>query len=495
MWITEWIVCVFFAYLVVLARIFPLEGRRRLRILVVSLVCAGLAIMMARLRLSPLHPERLGVIARTSAQRFTRDGCPIDHIGRELRVRYVVEGSVRRSGDCVRISVQLIDAREQTHLWSETYEHRLDDYFAIQSEVASHVAESLAVELLPQATDQCENCCPCSGEAYQTYLEGRFHLAKWGLTGTRDAMASTRKAIEYYKQAIVLDPSFGRAHAALARARTWMVEYSDEPAHEILEAARQAADRALALDPGLSWAYLTRASVRKRLDWDWASAEADYLRAVDLSPNCEAGHRSYAQFLAAMRRHDEAVAEAERATELDPLCLIVNSMHAWVRYVSGQYDEALAACRHLLDLDPDFALARRLAGVTYLEMDRHADAVRELERAVDIEDRQPVALSWLAHGLAAAGRGDDARALLDKLTRLARHRYVSPYRIAVVHAGLGDHDRAFAALDRACEERAGGLVNVAVEPRFAPLRSDDRYAVVLERLGLEPQRPAVVTPA
>ena len=202
-------------------------------------------------RLGRIHPERLGVIARTSAERFRHAGCPIDEIGRELRATYVVEGSVRRSGDQIRIHVQLIDARDQTHLWSETYDRRLEDFFVIQSDIADRVARALAVELLPHSRSDAHEGRPSTVEAYQAYLKGRFHWARGALLGSRQAMESTRKAIGYYEQAVALDPSFARAHASLARAKSWIVEYSDKPAQEVLEEARRSASHAIALDPSL----------------------------------------------------------------------------------------------------------------------------------------------------------------------------------------------------------------------------------------------------
>ena len=196
-----------------------------------------------------------------------------------------------------------------------------------------------------------------------------------------------------------------------------------------------------------------------------------------------------------MHRHDDAIAEAERATELDPLCLIVTSNEACVLYFGGRYDEAVAACQHVLEMDPGFGMARRLLGAAYLELGRPGDAVDELHKAVEAEGRQPVPLAWLGHGLAAAGRAADARAVLRELEDMASRRYVSPYRLALVHTGLGDKDAAFAALKDACDERAVGLVNVAVEPRFDPLRPDPRYRAVLRRMGLEPGPRLVAAPA
>jgi Flp pilus assembly protein TadD len=226
------------------------------------------------------------------------------------------------------------------------------------------------------------------------------------------------------------------------------------------------------------------------LDWDWAGAEADYNRATALNPNCEAAHRSYAQFLSAMGRHEEALAETDRAVELDPLCLVVNASEACVQYFAGRLDEALVSSRRVSEMDPKFSLAHRLLGAAYLELGRPDDAVGKMERAVEIEGRQPVPLAWLGHALGVAGRLDDGRAVLTEVEQLATERYVSPYRLALIHTGLGDIDAMFHGLQQACDKRAVGLVNVAAEPRFTALCADPRYHAMLRRMGLETGPPS-----
>ena len=344
--------------------------------------------------------------------------------------------------------------------------------------MAGRVARALAVELLGGTTTSRADCCTENVEAYQAYLKGRYHWNTLSAEGSERALA-------YYTAAIELDPGFARAHAALARARVRLVEYRDQPIRHMLEAARDSAVRSLRLDPSLSWGHLALASVKTRLNWDWDGAASHYRQALTLGPNCEAAHFLYGRFLAAMNRPVEARALLARACEIDPLCLVVTSSAAWVHYVSRSYDDAIRAARHVLDMDPGFESAHRLLGAAYLEVGRFADAVDHFRHAAALEARHPVTLTWLAHGLAAAGHTAEAEALLAELTSSSPRRYVSPYRLALVHSGLGDIDAAFEALEMAHDERAVGIVNLAVEPRFDPLRSDARFGRLLSRLGLE----------
>jgi len=252
----------------------------------------------------------------------------------------------------------------------------------------------------------------------------------------------------------------------------------------VLEEARASALRALKIDAQTLEAHLALAEVRKRVDWDWAAAERGYRAALALNPSNDAAHRSYGVFLAALGRHAEAMAEAERAVELDPLCLTVNSSAAWVCYAARQYERAIARCRHALEMGPDFIPARRLLAAGYLQTGRVQEAIAELEEAIRNAGHEPLLLAWLAHAHAVNGRRAESLAGLEKLQELAARRYVSAYQISLVHVGLGDFDAAFVWLDKACAERASGLVNLCVEPRLDPIRADARFAALVKRLGL-----------
>jgi TolB-like protein/Tfp pilus assembly protein PilF len=428
-------------------------------------------------QLGRLQPHQLGVIARTSAMLFKRAGKTVAEIGREMDVMYVLEGSVRCNAGRVRITAQLIETQGQTHLWADSYERSFLDSLTVQSEVAGRIARALANELLPQESGALVQVGTSNTEAYHTYLKGRYH---WNMPGEE----GVEKAIEFYEKALALDPSYAKAHAALARAHVAWSDASHKPGRLVLEDARAAALRALELDPQSVEAHLALAEVHKRLDWDWAAAERGYQTAVALNPSSDAAHRSYGVFLAGLARHDEAIAEAERAVELDPLCLTVNSSAAWVCYVARQYDRVIAWCRHTLEMRPEFVPARRFLAAAYLQTGRVREAILELEDTIQQAGPEPVLIAWLAHAQAVQGNRSESLGGLQQLRQMAGARYVSAYQTSLVYVGLGDVDGAFASLEQACVDRASGLVNLCVEPRLDPIRADPRYVALVKRLGL-----------
>jgi TolB-like protein/Tfp pilus assembly protein PilF len=427
-------------------------------------------------QISRLSSGRLGVIARTSSMLFKRSTKSASEIGRELAVDYLLEGSVRFEGDRIRITSQLIEARTETHLWAETYDRRLEETLLLQSEVAARIAHSLAMELVPDQRDALDRVGPRRTEAYQAYLKGRYHWNRPGDDGLNSALT-------FYERAIELDPQFAAAYAALARARVSVAYVSKEPARAPLEAARAAALKAIDLDPGLSDAHVALAEVRKSLEWNWRLAEATYRKAIALSPSCETAHRQLGVFLAGLSRFQEGKAEADRACDLDPLCLTVNTGAAWVRYLAGEFEETIDRCQYTLDMDPGFAPARRLLGAAHLGAGRPDRAVAELQAGAGPDATLPT-LAWLAHAMASAGRQDEATALVAKLDDLARNSYVPAYHLAIANAGLGNRDRVFALLAKASADREPTLINVAVDPRFEPLRADRRYAELMVQLGI-----------
>ena len=431
-----------------------------------------------------LCPNRLGVIARTSAMLFKRSGKSASEIGRELGVDYLLEGSVRHEGNRVRITAQLIESRSEEHLWAETYDRRLEETLLLQSDVAARIARSLAMELVPDQEDAISRVSPRHAEAYQQYLKGRFH---WNRTGDEGLLP----ALTYYERALHLDSGFATALGAMGRAQIALAEFSHEPGRVVFERARDLALRSLELDPGIAEAYVVLGEVHKSLEWNWSAAEAAYRKALSLAPSCDAGHRYYAIFLAAMGRHDEARAEASRAAAVDPLCLAVNTCDAWVRYASGDFDQAIEQCLHTLEMDQSYTLARRVLGASYVAAGLYDDGIAELEtacRAISPSDRKrgggSVSLAWLAHAKAAAGRADEAKELIGHLLTLMGQRYVPAYHLAIAHTSVGDTDAAFTMLSSACDERDPALIQINVEPRFAPLKNDPRYALLLKRLAL-----------
>ena len=343
-----------------------------------------------------LCPGRLGVIARTSSMLFKRSTKSASEIGRELAVDYLLEGSVRREGERIRITAQLIETRSEVHLWAETYDRSVGEALILQADVAAHIARSLAMELVPDQVEVLGRSTSRRTDAYQAYLKGRYH---WN----RGGMDATNSALTYYERALDIDPQFAAAHAAMARARIAVANYSRQPGRGLLEQARSAAMRAIEIDPGVSDAHVALAEVRRTLEWNWRLAEEGYRTAIALSPSCETAHRFFAQFLAAMGRFAEAKTEADRACDVDPLCLVVTTTAAWVRYVAGDHHAAIDRCRHVLDMDTGFQSARRILGAALLGAGKPHEAVSELTSAAGPDSDDYISLAWLAHAQALCG--------------------------------------------------------------------------------------------
>ena len=424
-----------------------------------------------------LCPGRLGVIARTSSMLFKRSAKSASEIGRELSADYLLEGSVRRDGDRIRITAQLIETRTEVHLWAETYDRSVGETLNLQTDVAAHIARSLAMELVPDQVDVLGRSTPRRTEAYQSYLKGRY---QWN----RGSLEGVRSAVSYYERALELDPEFAAAHSAIARARIALANHSREPGRTFLEQAKTSALRSIELDPGISDAHLALAEIRRILDWNWRIAEDEYRTAIALSPSCESAHRFYAHFLAALSRFGEAKAEADRACDVDPFCLVVTTSAAWVRYAAGEFGTAVDRSRHVLEMDAAFLPARRMLGAALLGAGRPDEGVFELAAAVGHGDGDPISLAWLAHAKAVTGTRDEAAAILARLEAQAAAVYVPGYHLALAHTGLGNRDAALALLATACTDREPAVVNLNVEPRFEPLRRDPRYADLLRLLRL-----------
>ena len=423
-----------------------------------------------------LCPGRLGVIARTSSMLFKRSAKSASEIGRELSADYLLEGSVRGDGDRIRITAQLIETRTEVHLWAETYDRSLGETLNLQTDVAAHIARSLAMELVPDQVDVLGRATPRRTEAYQAYLKGRYHWNRGSLDGVRSA-------ISYYERALELDADFAAAHSALARARIALANHAHEPARAFLEQARASALRSIEIDPGISDAHLALAEIRRTLEWNWRTAEDEYRTAIALSPSCESAHRFYGQFLAAMSRFGEAKAEVDRACDVDPFCLTVMTTAAWVRYAASEFAAAIDRSRQVLEMDSGYMPARRWLGAALVGAGRPKEAVEELTAAAGPAAADPISLAWLAHAKALAGAREEAAAMLARLENEAG-LYVPGYHLALAHVGLGNRDAAFALIEKACADREPGVLNLRVEPRFDPLRRDPRYGAILRRLHL-----------
>jgi len=422
------------------------------------------------------NPERLGVIAWTSVERYKRNDRSAAEIARELRVHYILEGSIRREAGQVRVTAELIQAGDQTQVWTGSYQRGLQDVLALQNEVASSIAAEIRVHLSADRRGQ-PALARVAPEAHDAYLRGRF---AWN----RRTAEGIENSITFFQLAISLEPRYALAYAGMADAYSLLGFYGALPPAEVYPAAKAAAEQALVLDPGQAEAHALLADVTYLYDWNWPAAEASFERAIQLNPNYATARQWYAMYLALMGRTDQALAETERAAELDPLSLVIQADRAMSLYLARRYDLAIERCRSVLSLDQNFVLARAWLGLAELQKGNHAGAQAELERAAELAPGDPFVISILAYARARAGDGQQARRLLQQLREMSTERYVSPAYFALVYAGLGDNDAAFEWAQKAYEERSPLLVRLKAEPMMDVVRGDPRFAALLKQVGL-----------
>lgn len=403
----------------------------------------------------------LRVIARTSVMKYKGSGKPVSEVGRELGVGSVLEGSVRRAGDKLRITVKLVDTTDEESRWSEEYDRTMRDVFEIQSEIANRVAEALRA----QAHGPRSVTPTSSTEAYVDYLRGR---QAWN----RRTEEGLKQAVGLFESALARDGDYAKAHSGLADCYATLALLELVPPKEAYPKAKEAVGMALALDPQLAEAHSSLGLIRFQFDWDWKGAEEEFREAIRINPSYAPAHHFFADYLKAMGRFDEALAEIGKAQELDPLNLAINTGVGHVLYLSRQYEKAIDQYRKAVDLDPSFMLTHIWFGRPYLEKGMYAEAISELETAVRLSGEGTLALAMLGHGLASAGRKDDALGILARLKDRSKTRYVPSYWISVIYNGLEDRDQVLAWLRKALEERSSWLVWVRVEPRFDWLRQD-----------------------
>lgn len=417
----------------------------------------------------------LKVISRTSVMQYRGTRKPLPQIAKELNVDGVVEGSVLREGDLVRITVQLIHAPSDAHLWAESYQRELRGILALQSEVARAIAKEIQINVSPQEQVRLTRARRVDPDAYEAYLKGRYHWNKRTEVGYR-------KSLDYFQLAIEKDPSYALAYAGMADAYNLLGRYSVAP-KEGFPLAKTAAKKALEIDETLAEAHTSLAFAQQRYDWDWSGAEKEFKRAIELNPGYATGHHWYALYFSPLGRHEEAIAEIERARELDPLSLIINTNVAWVYWLARQYDRAIGQFRKTVEMDPSFGLAHERLGLAYEQKGMYEEATAAFRKAMALLGDNTEVVAALGHALGVAGRRDDAQKVLVELQRLSTRKYVSSYDVAVVYLGLGDKGQALTWLEKACQERAGGLLYAKVDPRLDPLRSDPRFQDLLRRMN------------
>ncbi len=419
----------------------------------------------------------LRVISRTSIMQYKGTHKPLSVIASELGVDAVVEGAFVRSGQKVRITAQLIRARDDRHLWSEKYERDLGDIVTLQGEVAQAIAGQIQIKLTPQEHTSLARARPVRPQAYEAYVKGTYFLNK--LTE-----AGLYKSIEFFSQAVELDPAYAQAYAGLSQSYVYLGIFGLRPSGEVYPKARAAAMKALQLDETVAEAHNTLADVKKGYDWDWVAAEVEYKRALELNASYSRAHSWYADYLSKMGRLGEAIAEAGRARELDPISVNSNTLLGIILYRARRYDEAIRACQKALELDPSHPNALWFQALAHEQKGELPEAIAKLKKAVSLSDA-PLYRALLANAYALAGERAKALSALDELKALSQQRYVSPLDIAVVYTGLGDRNAAFQWLEKAYQERTMRIQELP-EPIFDSLRSDPRFWDLMRRIGLQP---------
>ncbi len=419
----------------------------------------------------------LQVISRTSIMQYKGGSKKkITEIGRELNAGTLLEGSVRRAGTKLRISVQLIDVLEDKHLWAQKYDRELTDVFAIQSEIAEQVARELKVQLLPKERKRVEKRPTENTEAFELYLNGRYY---WN----QRTKESLNKARGYFENAIEKDPAYARAYLGLAECYLILGDYGLLPGNEAFPKAKALAAKALELDNGIYEAHATLGAVLWH-EWDWAGSQRELKLAIELSPNYASAHQWYGIYLNIVGRHEEALAEIRKAQELDPLSPIIKTNIAQTYLFGRRYDEAINQCKRVLETDPNFVVARWLLALAYALKSMFEEAMAEIQKAKAVSPGNFLLNSVLAYVYAMSGRREDAMKVVDELIERSRKEYISPLFIAWAYIGLGDKDRVFEWLEKAYENRSGLFVHLKVDPVYDALRSDPRYVTLLQKMGL-----------
>lgn len=395
-------------------------------------------------QLGQVQPTRLGVIARTSAMRYKSTRLSAAQICQELGVNYLLEGSIRQADDRVRITAQLIQASDQTHLWAESYDAPLTDVLHLQQEIARRITNSLRLELLT-AQASVPSDPGLNPEAYRKYLLGLNESRK----GTREGGA---KAIEYFQGAIALEPSNARFHGALAQAYSDSVPYYSPPSVTI-PLAKQAANKALELDPRLASAHATLGDAYLLFDWDWKAAEAEYRRAMEINPSSPEAHLGYANYLSTLGRHDEALAQVQQVYLVDPLAVDSRTEALWIYFFSGRIEETVTQARKTIELEPTAGYPHALLALAYSQMGRRAETVDAAETAARVSD-SPGVIVVAVSALARVGERHRAEKLLDRALELANSKYVCHFLLAAAYTDLNEKEKALESLEQGAREKS-----------------------------------------
>ena len=405
----------------------------------------------------------------------------IGQIGRELNVNYILEGTVMRDGNKVRIIAQLIRVSDQTHLWADSYERNLEDILSLQRDVAEAIAGQIQVKLTTQKQARLAPARSVNAKAYDAYLHGRYH---WNKRTPQDITS----AIEYFQQAIREDPNYAVAYAGLADAYALLGSVGNDalPPKVAMPQAEDNALKALALDNSLAEAHASLAYVKLSFDWQGPEAERHFKQALELNPSYATGHQWYALYLVATGRMKDAIAEIGRAQQLDPLSIIILTAAAHIYNQAGQYDKALEQCRKALDLYPDFFLAHYIQGRAYEQKGMLAAAIAEFQKASNSSRGSPITIEGLGHAYAVSGKRQEAGQLLAQLVSLSQQKYVPAVCMMAICVGLGDNDQALRWVKQALDDRCDYVIYLPYEPGLESLRADPRFQDLMRQVHLNP---------
>jgi TolB-like protein/Flp pilus assembly protein TadD len=418
----------------------------------------------------------LKVISRTSTQKYKSAPDNLRDVARQLGVAHILEGSVQKSNDQVRVNVQLINALTDAHLWADTYDRKLTDIFAVESEIAKTIAETLQARLTGSEKTAISKKPTENPEAYELYLKGRFFWNK----RTADDL---RKSIDYFNQAIEKDPNYAQAYAGLAQAWKLLPAFNGGAPKDCFPQAEAAAKKALALDDTSSSAHAALASLKGLNGFDYPGAISEYERALQLNPNDATAHQWFANdTLANVGQNERELTELKRAVELDPLSLVINSNLGWAYIHLGRLDEAIAQLRKTVEMDGAFYYARYSLGLALELKGAVPEAIAEYQKAIAISE-DPVPLGMLGRLYAAQGRKDEAQKILQQLRQRREQHYTAAYALALVYLGLGDHNEALNWLEQGYQERDGFNIGpIRVDPLLTPLRGDPRFEALAEKI-------------
>ncbi|HKF04569.1 MAG TPA: winged helix-turn-helix domain-containing protein [Candidatus Sulfotelmatobacter sp.] len=423
-----------------------------------------------------LNPHRLAVIARSSVAKYKASTLSAKEIGKQLNADYLLQGSVQRWSDRVRVTVELVQAQDQTDIWTESYDGELKDVLAVQDSIVRSIASQIHVTLTEEQEKRLAAPRQLSPEAYEAYLKGRYYWNK--RTG-----ASMQKAEQYFQQAIDNDPTYAAAYSGLADCNSGLTWHGFKSPSEALPKSYAAARKALDIDPDSAEAHASLGLAMSHR-WDWTGAEAEFRRALRLDPQYANAHHWYGDYLSMQRRHEEALAEARRALQLDPLNLMLSTWVGLRYYLAHDYVHAIQQNRDSVDLDPNFAAAHLLLGEDYIQAGLHNEAIDELKRAANLSGGSPLYAAQVGVALAIAGRNLDGLRMAHELETMSATRYVSPYGLAQIYAALNRKEDTFKWLQSAYDDHAVWMGYLAVDPIFDRYRSDERFKELLRRMDL-----------